>query len=31
VDELTPAPDPLGFFGHIEWDALFDWWRGAGK
>ena len=31
VDELTPAPDPLGFFGHIEWDALLDWWRGAGK
>jgi Tol biopolymer transport system component len=29
VDELTPAPDPLGFYGHVDWDALFDWWRGA--
>jgi Tol biopolymer transport system component len=29
VDELTPAPDPFGFYGHIEWDALFDWWRGV--
>ena len=29
VDELTPAPDPLGFYGHVDWDVLFDWWRGA--
>jgi hypothetical protein len=29
VDELTPAPpDPLGFYGHIEWEAWYDWWRG---
>ena len=28
VDELTPAPDPVGFYGHVEWDALYDWWRG---
>ncbi len=28
VDELTPAPDPVGSYGHIEWEALFDWWRG---
>ncbi len=27
VEELTPAPDPTGFFGHVDWDALFDWWR----
>jgi hypothetical protein len=29
VDELTPAPDPLGFYGRVDWDALFDWWRGT--
>ncbi len=28
VDELTPAPDPIGTYGHVEWDNLFDWWRG---
>jgi Tol biopolymer transport system component len=29
VDELTPAPDPpIGFYGHVEWEAWFDWWRG---
>lgn len=28
VDELTPAPDPVGFYGHIEWETLYDWWRG---
>ena len=29
VDELTPAPpDPSGFYGHIEWEAWYDWWRG---
>jgi Tol biopolymer transport system component len=28
VDELTPAPDPLDSYGHVDWDALFDWWRG---
>ena len=26
VDELTP--DPFAFFGHVDWDAMFDWWRG---
>jgi Tol biopolymer transport system component len=30
VDELTPAPDPFGFYGHVDWDGLFDWWRGSG-
>jgi len=28
VDELTPAPDAQGFYGHMDWDILFDWWRG---
>jgi Tol biopolymer transport system component len=28
VDELTPAPDSIGSYGHIEWDYWFDWWRG---
>jgi len=32
VDELTPAPGsaPLwfGYYGHVDWDRLFDWWRG---
>ncbi|MCX7682241.1 MAG: hypothetical protein N2508_09825 [Anaerolineae bacterium] len=29
VDELTPAPDWFGYYGHINWDDLFDWWRGS--
>jgi Tol biopolymer transport system component len=29
VDELTPAPDPVDSYGHIDWEALFDWWRGV--
>lgn len=29
VDELTPAPDPVGAHGYIDWDELFDWWRGG--
>ncbi|MEW6232901.1 MAG: hypothetical protein AB1566_11405 [Chloroflexota bacterium] len=28
VDELTPAPSWFGYYGHIDWDVLFDWWRG---
>jgi len=28
VDELTPALEPVGFYGHVDWDVLFDWWRG---
>ena len=32
VDELTPLPGPasgwFGYYGHVEWDQLFDWWRG---
>lgn len=31
IDELTPAPDPFGFYGHVDWGALFDWWRGAAR
>jgi len=34
VDELTPLPGPasgwFGYYGHVEWDTLFDWWRGPG-
>jgi Tol biopolymer transport system component len=28
VDELTPAPDPVGFYGYVDWNVFFDWWRG---
>jgi Tol biopolymer transport system component len=28
VDDLTPGPDWLGYYGHINWNQLFDWWRG---
>jgi Tol biopolymer transport system component len=32
VDDLAPAPEPsplwLGYYGHVDWDMLFDWWRG---
>lgn len=28
VDELTPAPDPIGNFGYIDWSQHYDWWRG---
>ncbi len=32
VDELTPLPGPapgwFGYYGHVEWEGLFDWWRG---
>ncbi len=28
VDELTPAPDPIGNYGYIDWAQHFDWWRG---
>jgi len=29
VGEITPAPDPLGDFGHISWPQFFDWTRGS--
>jgi dipeptidyl aminopeptidase/acylaminoacyl peptidase len=28
VEELTPAPDWFGTYGHIDWAQHFDWWRG---
>lgn len=28
AEELTPAPEWFGYYGHIDWDGLFDWWRG---
>jgi Tol biopolymer transport system component len=28
VDELTPAPDPIGNYGYIDWSQHYDWWRG---
>jgi hypothetical protein len=28
VDELTPSPDPFDAYGYVDWDSLFDWWRG---
>jgi Tol biopolymer transport system component len=35
VDELTPWPgrdsDWFGYYGHIDWDQLFDWWPGQGE
>lgn len=29
VDELTPTPDSFGYYGHVDWDYLYDWWRGS--
>ncbi len=31
VDELTLAPDWFGYYGHVTWDTLFDWWRGPAQ
>ncbi|MGQ9600664.1 MAG: TolB family protein, partial [Anaerolineae bacterium] len=28
VQELTPAPEWFGYYGHIDWGGLFDWWTG---
>jgi Tol biopolymer transport system component len=28
VDELTPAPEWFGYYGHVDWNILFDWWYG---
>jgi Tol biopolymer transport system component len=28
VDELTPAPDPIGTYGYVDWTQYYDWWRG---
>ncbi|MGH2353063.1 MAG: TolB family protein [Chloroflexota bacterium] len=27
VDELTPSPDGFGFYGYLDWGALYDWWH----
>jgi dipeptidyl aminopeptidase/acylaminoacyl peptidase len=33
ADELGPLPGPasgwFGYYGHVEWDSLFDWWLGV--
>ena len=29
VDSLTPGPDALGNYGHIDWSDLFDWRRSS--
>jgi dipeptidyl aminopeptidase/acylaminoacyl peptidase len=33
VDEVGPLPGPApgwwGYYGHVAWDDLFDWWPGA--
>jgi hypothetical protein len=26
VSELTPAPEWFGYYGHLNWDDLLDWW-----
>ncbi len=35
VDELTPLPGPapgwFGYYGYVDWDQLFDWWRGPAR
>jgi Tol biopolymer transport system component len=32
VDALSPPPEPapswLGYYGHVDWDKLLDWWQG---
>lgn len=29
VDELTPAPGWFGYYGHVEWDSLYNWYGGG--
>lgn len=29
VSELTPKPDPLGEYGYVDWQALWEWWPPA--
>lgn len=26
VEELTPSPGIMGYFGYIDWSQLYDWW-----
>ena len=28
ADQLATISDSTDYFGHINWDRLFDWWRG---
>jgi Tol biopolymer transport system component len=28
VDELTPTPGWFGYYGHVEWDSLYNWYSG---
>jgi Tol biopolymer transport system component len=28
VARLSPSPEWFGYYGHIDWDVLFDWWNG---
>ncbi len=27
VSELTPKPDPMGKYGYVDWQVLWDWWQ----
>ena len=33
VDEIGPLPGPsepwFGYYGHVAWEAVFDWWNGS--
>ncbi len=31
VEELTPSPDSFGYYGHVDWDSLYAWWRGSAR
>jgi len=28
VKDLSPFPEPFGFYGHLDWSWVFDWWTG---
>lgn len=28
IDELTPAPSWFGYYGYLNWNWLYDWWKG---
>lgn len=28
AEDLSPLPDPFGFYGYVDWSDLFDWWTG---
>ncbi len=29
VNELTPGPDWFRYYGYIDWETFYDWWRGT--